>query len=247
MSYTNTSSNCQLYSNMLLQNAFQSLTNLFFPRLCTGCGNDLYGAEEVLCVRCVDELPVTNFHLHANNPVERIFWGRLPLVTASSYLYFTKDSLLQHLLHAFKYNGNKDIGLYFGRCMGKSFLRSNRYSLIDGLIPLPLHPRKENKRGYNQAAILCQGIADVMQIPILKNAIVRTTATETQTHKSRIGRWQNMEGKFSLNEQHTLTNKHVLLVDDVVTTGATLESCGLRLLEIDGLRLSIATLAYTTK
>jgi ComF family protein len=230
-----------------LKNTISSLTNLFFPKLCSGCGNDLFGDEEILCISCIDKLPATNFHLHANNPVEKIFWGRLPLVMASSYLYFTKDSLLQHLLHSFKYNGNKDIGFYFGRCMGKAFLQSNRFNGIDALIPLPLHPRKEKKRGYNQATVLCNGIADIMQIPVLTTAVIRPTATETQTHKNRIRRWQNIEGKFLMNDTNSILNKHVVLVDDVVTTGATLESCGQELLRADGVRLSIATLAYTSK
>jgi ComF family protein len=232
---------------MHLKSTISSLTNLFFPKLCSGCGNDLFGDEEILCISCIDKLPVTNFHLHANNPVEKIFWGRLPLVMAASYLYFTKDSLLQHLLHSFKYNGNKDIGFYFGRCMGKAFLQSNRFNQIDGLIPLPLHPRKEKKRGYNQATVLCNGIADIMQIPVFTNAIVRPTATETQTHKNRIRRWQNIEGKFLMNDMNIILNKHVVLIDDVVTTGATLESCGQELLKAHGVRLSIATLAYTSK
>ena len=232
---------------MLLQNPFESLTHLFFPRLCAGCGNDLFGKEEVLCLLCIDKFPVTNFHLHANNPVERIFWGRLPLVSASSYLYFTKDSLLQHLLHAFKYSGNKEIGFYFGRCMGKSFVQSNRFQQIDALISLPLHPKKEKKRGYNQATVLCDGIAEIMQIPVLKNVILRPTATQTQTHKNRIRRWQNIEGKFLLADPDAISNKHILLIDDVVTTGATLEACGQELLRGEGVRLSIATLAYTSR
>lgn len=232
---------------MILQDPFRSLTNLFFPKLCTGCGNDLFGEKEVLCLPCIDKLPVTNFHLHSNNPVEKIFWGRLPLVSASSYLYFTKDSLLQQLLHAFKYSGDKEIGIYFGRCMGKSFLQSNRFSHIDALIPLPLHPKKERKRGYNQATVLCEGIAEILQVPVLKNAILRPTATQTQTHKNRIHRWENMEGKFLLSDPNTISGKHVLLIDDVVTTGATLESCGQELLTTQNLRLSIATLAYTSK
>ena len=128
---------------MVLQESFRSLAGLFFPKLCAGCGIDLFGEEEVICLSCIDKLPVTNFHIHANNPVEKIFWGRIPLVNASSHLYFTKDSLLQQLLHAFKYNGAKEIGLYFGRCMGKSFLQSNRWNDIDALIPLPLHTKKE--------------------------------------------------------------------------------------------------------
>jgi ComF family protein len=232
---------------MVLQYPFRSLTNLLFPKLCTGCGNDLFGGEEVLCLPCIDRLPLTNFHLHSNNPVERIFWGRLPLVSACSYLYFTKDSLIQHLLHAFKYRGVKEIGLFFGRCMGRSFLQSNRFNHIDALIPLPLHPKKERKRGYNQATVLCEGIAEILKVPVLNNTILRPHATQTQTHKNRMHRWENIEGKFSLSDPASVSNKHILLIDDVVTTGATLESCGQELLTTDGLRLSIATLAYTSK
>ena len=212
-----------------------------------GCGNDLFGKEEVLCVQCMSNLPATNFHLHANNPVEKIFWGRLPLVTASSHLYFTKNSLLQHLLHAFKYRSEVEIGLYFGRSMGRSFLQSNRFNNIDALVPLPLHPKKERIRGYNQATVLCEGIAEITKIPVLKNVIKKPTSTQTQTHKDRIGRWENIEGKFLLSDPSAIANKHVLLVDDVVTTGATLESCGRELLTIEGLKLSIATLAYTSR
>ncbi len=131
--------------------------------------------------------------------------------------------------------------------MGKSFLQSNRFDRFDALIPLPLHPRKEKQRGYNQATVLCDGIAETMRIPVLKDAIVRSMITETQTRKNRISRWQNMEGKFVVKPEHLLRQKHVLLIDDVVTTGATLESCGLELLKVEGLRLSIATLAYTCK
>ncbi len=232
---------------MMLQYPLRSLTNLIFPRLCLGCGDDLFGDNEVLCLPCIDKLPVTNFHLHSNNPVEKIFWGRLPLVSASSYLYFTKDSLLQELLHAFKYKGTREIGLHFGRCMGNSFLQSNRFNRIDALIPLPLHPKKERKRGYNQATVLCEGIAEILKVPIQKDAIIRPTATQTQTHKNRVHRWENMEGKFLLSNADSVSGKHVLLIDDVVTTGATLESCGHELLNVQDLRLSIATLAYTSK
>lgn len=232
---------------MILKDSLQSLTNLFFPRLCLGCGNDLFGNGEVLCLSCIDKLPVTNFHLHASNPVEKVFWGRLPLVSASSYLYFTKDSLLQQLLHAFKYKGAKEIGLYFGRCMGNTFLQSNRFNSVDALIPLPLHPKKERIRGYNQATILCEGIAEILNVPILKDTIIRPTATQTQTHKNRVHRWENIEGKFLLRNPEAVSGKHVLMIDDVVTTGATLESCGRLLLDIPDLRLSIATMAYTSK
>lgn len=231
---------------ILIKHSFRSLTNLFFPHLCSGCGNDLFD-EQCLCLSCIDKLPVTNFHLHAGNPVEKIFWGRIPIVNASSHLYFTKDSMLQHLLHRLKYQGDKEIGWYFGRCMGKSFLQSNRFLAVDALVPLPLHPSKQRKRGYNQAEILCEGICEEMKIPILNKVIIRPTATETQTHKNRVKRWENIEGKFLLSRPASIENRHVLLIDDVVTTGATLEACGHELLAAEGVRLSIATLAYTSR
>lgn len=231
----------------VVENCFHAVVNLFFPRLCAGCGNELFGEEESLCISCTSQLPVTNFHMHANNPVEKIFWGRLGLTSATSYLYFTKGSLLQHLLHAFKYQGNKEIGLFLGRCMGTSFLASGRFASVDGLVPLPLHPKRERKRGYNQAAVICEGIADIIKKPVIKDAVLRPSATQTQTRKSRVGRWKNIEGKFLLSNPAALHDKHILLVDDVVTTGATLESCGIEMMNVTSLRLSIATLAYTSR
>ena len=232
---------------LTVRSYFDSFVNLFFPKLCSGCGNDLFGLEELLCVKCLDQLPVTNFHLHASNPVEKIFWGRIPLVSASSYLYFTKDSLLQHLLHQFKYKGNRQLGFHLGTCMARAFLQSNRFGYFDALVPLPLHPKKEKKRGYNQAEVLCEGVASVMKVPVLKNAVIRPVATETQTQKNRVHRWKNIEGRFLLNDADAVSGKHILLVDDVVTTGATLEACGMELLNAPGLQLSIATLAYTSR
>lgn len=230
----------------MLKTAFESVTNLFFPRLCFGCGSELFGEQQVLCMVCRDNLPETNFFMHANNPVEKIFWGRISLVSATSYLYFSKGSVLQHLMHNFKYRGKQDIGLYLGNLMGLQFNHSNRFNTIDALVPLPLHYRKEKKRGYNQAEILCSGISDITGVPVLKNVVSRPEVTETQTHKNRQSRWENIEGKFRLTNPELLSNKHVLLVDDVVTTGATLESCGHAILAAPGCRLSVATLAYTS-
>lgn len=184
--------------------------------------------------------------MHANNPVEKIFWGRIPVVAAASYLYFTKGSILQQLLHQLKYKGNKEVGYFLGRQMGTAFIQSNRFSQIDALIALPLYPSKERKRGYNQAAVLCEGFSAVTRIPFLNNMVVRTVSTETQTHKNRIERWQNMETRFELKSASALCNKRLLLIDDVVTTGATLEACGHELLKAGGAQLNIATLAYTS-
>lgn len=223
------------------------LKHLFYPHVCTGCGSDLIDDNNLLCLQCINDLPHTNFEMHANNPVEKIFWGRLPLTAAMSEFYFTKGTLIQTLIHQFKYKSNIDVGLYLGAIMGRSLLNSNRFTTIDALIPLPLNAEKEFKRGYNQATILCNGMAEVMGVPVIKNNVVRNRFTETQTKKHRAERWKNVESSFGTNDSAALRNKHILLVDDVVTTGATLEACGTEILKIEGTKLSIATLAYASK
>ncbi|HTE26220.1 ComF family protein [Flavitalea sp.] len=231
---------------MLIKTAIDSLTHLFFPHICAGCGSDVINKNQLLCLACTDRLPLTNYYAHADNPVEKTFWGRIPLNHATSYLYFNKDSIVQQLMHQFKYKGNQEIGLYFGKKMGSAISSAPRFQTPDFLVPLPLHPQRQKKRGYNQAEVLCRGMAESMGIPVLEQAVSRTMQTETQTHKNRESRWQNMEGKFVLKHPSLIENKHVILVDDVITTGATLEACGLELLKARGLLLSIATLAYTS-
>lgn len=224
----------------------ESVLHLFFPHICTGCGSDILNVESALCLRCVDAMPETNFELHPDNPVEKSFWGRLPLIGATAQFYFTKESLMQHLMHQFKYKGNRELGIQLGRMMGEQIMNSGRFD-ADALVPLPLFPAKEKRRGYNQATVLCQGMAERMKIPILDKAITRPQHTETQTKKGRIERWKNMEGKFILSDPDAIKNKHLLLVDDVVTTGATLEACGNELLKAENVRLSLATLCTATR
>ena len=220
--------------------------HLLFPHVCTGCGTDILNEETVLCMRCIDRMPETNFELHADNPVEKIFWGRLPMVSATAQFYFTKESLMQHLMHQFKYKNNRELGLQLGRIMGEQIKKSGRFA-VDALIPLPLFPVKEKRRGYNQATVLCEGVAEILLLPILKDVITRPQHTETQTKKGRIERWKNIEGKFELVKKETINNKHILLIDDVVTTGATLEACGSELLNTGNTRLSIATLCQASR
>jgi ComF family protein len=225
----------------------ESLLHIVFPHVCDGCGSDLLNIESHLCIRCLASLPETNFEMHSNNPVEKAFWGRLPLVSATAHLYFTKESLVQHLMHQLKYRANKEIGLQLGRIMGNALKNSNRFNNIEALIPLPLFPSKEKKRGYNQAKVLCEGIADVLGLPVLSNVTTRPLHTETQTKKGRIERWKNIEGKFQLIEPGAVRNKHLLLVDDVITTGATLEACGHELLTGENVKLSVATLCIASR
>lgn len=231
----------------LFKDIKESLLHLIFPHVCEGCGTDILQVEHFLCIRCHADLPKTEFHLYPNNPIEKIFWGRLPVANATAQYYFTKGSKMQHLMHGLKYNGNKELGLYLGRLMGHAFAESNRFRFIDALVPLPLFPAKEQKRGYNQATVLCEGIAEVLEKPILKDVIIRTTHTDTQTKKNRIERWANMEGRFEVVKPGAIKDKHVLLIDDVITTGATLEACGASLVEAGNTQLSIATLCFSSR
>ena len=233
---------------MLLQKTIlKDLFHLFYPHVCTGCGSDIIESENLLCLRCTSLLPHTNFAEHPNNIVAKIFTGRINLVNACSEFYFSKGALIQTLIHDFKYKGNKEMGVYLGNLMGKSLLNSNRFNDVDVLIPLPLFPEKEFKRGFNQATILCNGISQVMNIPVLTSAVIRKKFTETQTKKHRTERWENVAESFAVIHPEKLKNKHALLVDDVVTTGATLEVCGSAILKCEGVALSIATLAYAAK
>lgn len=218
------------------------MLHLLFPHRCAGCGSDVLSADQIICTECIDALPQTYFEQYSGNPIEKIFWGRLPLANATSQFFFTKDSVMQHLMHQLKYRGNREVGVYLGKLIGSQLEATNRFRNVDAIVPLPLYPEKEYQRGYNQATLLCEGIAEVLQKPVLQNAVVRTHHTDSQTKKSRVERWQNMEGRFLISNSDALQHKHLLLVDDVVTTGATLEACGRKLLEVDGVRLSVATL-----
>lgn len=231
----------------LLADIKHAALHLLFPHVCEGCGTDVISPDQFLCLQCHASLPKTEFHLYPNNPVEKIFWGRLPLVNATAQYYFSKRSAMQHLMHQLKYRGNKELGLYLGRLIGQALKETNRFAAVDALVPLPLHPSKEKKRGYNQATVLCEGIKEVFDKPILKDAVTRTTHTESQTKKNRVQRWQNMEGRFEVVNEDALKDKHLLLVDDVVTTGATLEACGAELLDVPGVRLSVATLCFSSR
>ncbi len=230
-----------------VKNIFSSALHLFYPHLCTGCGSDLLKEGDQLCLRCINDLPHTNFAGFDNNPIEKIFWGRIAVTAAHSEFYFAKASLIQHLIHQLKYKNNTAIGFYLGELMASSLLAGNRFNTVDYLLPLPLYADKERKRGFNQAAVICNGMSQVMNIPVITANVIRQRFTETQTRKHRIERWENVEGSFLIKNPGALMGKHVLLVDDVVTTGATLEACGSALLQTGGLKLYIATLAHAVK
>jgi len=230
----------------IFKNCIADTLHLFFPHYCEGCGVDLLDRSTIVCYSCQQSLPTTDFFMRKNNPVEKSFYGRLTLQEAGSAYYFTKDSLLQHLLVELKYKSNTAAGYFLGRMMGYHLISATNYANIDAIIPLPLHKKKQAMRGYNQAEIICQGIHSIWNKPIITDAIIRTSFSETQTQQNRINRWQNMNGIFALKNAAIINKKHLLLVDDVTTTGATLEACGAVLLSAPGVKLSIATVAYTS-
>lgn len=231
----------------LLKTILSDTLHLFYPHVCTGCGSDLVQEDNLLCLRCISNLPHTNFAQHDNNPIEKIFWGRIPLAAAHSEFYFAKESLIQHLIHQLKYKGNQEIGIYLGELMGRSLSDNNRFKNLDYLIPLPLYPDKERKRGYNQAAVICKGMSCIMDVPVLSGNVTRLRFTETQTKKHRRERWDNVAESFMVNDKEKLRGKNVLLIDDVITTGATLEACGHSISQAGEVKLSVATLAMATK
>lgn len=220
-------------------------TQLFFPHVCEGCGTDVLNHDGVLCAACHAQLPETDFIASAGNLVEKKFYGQLQVQASGAAFYFTKDSLLQQLIKQLKYHGNKEVGFYLGRQLGKYLSETNRFNEVDVIVPLPLNPRKEKKRGYNQAAVIANGINSIWPKPVYTNAVERSIFTETQTHKDRISRWQSMRDVFAVTDSNALVSKNILLIDDIITTGATLEACGEKILQVPGTKLFIATVAFT--
>ena len=220
---------------------------LYFPKNCPACGRPLrlFGAN--ICGRCSQNLPETHFFEAPGNPIEKIFYGRLPISAGAAAWYFHKNSALQALLFQLKYKSNKDVGLFIGKQMGALLAASERFDTIDALIPVPLHPQALSKRGFNQAALICEGIGQVWHKPVFTGAITRTKHTNTQTKQNRAVRWENMENAFSIKDPTSIAGKHLLLIDDVITTGATIEACGKTLLSVKDVKVSVAAAAYPLK
>lgn len=203
----------------------------------------MHGGEEHLCLRCLSDLPRTYLHLHRDNKLEKNLWGKLPIERASAFLYYAKGGDVRHLLYDLKYHGNPRIGTFLGRCMASELLPSGFFEGIDFIVPVPLHPKKHKERGYNQSEMLAEGIATLTGIPVFREMLVRNQYTETQTRKSSYDRWLNVKDVFECTSLNALTGKHILLVDDVMTTGATIVACADALKTVKSLRISVLTLA----
>lgn len=229
---------------MKLQTGYWAdFVSLLFPELCQACGESLVAGENLLCLDCRYNLPFTDFHLKPDNMVAQQFWGKINLEGAYAMCYFVKGGKIQQLMHNFKYKGVQNIGHMLGNIAGEQLLKSPVFKNVDIIIPVPLHKSRLRKRGYNQSLCFAQGLSEKMGIPVDENNLVRLRATETQTHRSRFSRFENMQEVFTVINPEALRNKHILLVDDVVTTGSTLEACGSELLKATGSKLSIATIA----
>lgn len=219
--------------------------SLIFPKVCYACGKSLFKREDCICTYCLYHLPKTNFHLYEDNPVIKLFWGRTTIFSASSMYSFSKGSKVQHLIHQLKYKGKKEIGASLGKYYGNELKKSPLFSPANMVIPVPLHVHKLKKRGYNQSETFARGLATSMKTECAVDVLIRTHASGTQTKKSRFVRWKNVEEIFKVTNPDKLKGKHVLLVDDVVTTGSTLESCASKILETEATRVSAVTIAST--
>ncbi len=226
-----------------ISNSLQQFVELFFPRYCLVCGRKLIQGEVYLCLKCLLQMPKTNHHLQQDNPLEQLFIGRVKIERACAFIEFKKGSPYQKLVHELKYHGKKDLGVYLGRLFGTSLKDDPILTKADFICPVPLHPRKERKRGYNQSYQLASGIAEMLHIPANQSNLVKLENTGSQTKKNRWERWQNVDGLFLVKDPEFFANKHIILVDDVATTGATLEACAKALSQCDNVRISILSFA----
>ena len=228
---------------MTFRDWLDSIINLFYPRVCAACGEALLKDEKTVCLKCRYLLPKTGYELNPDNPLAQTFYGRVRFHAVTSAFFFAKSGKVQHLIHELKYKGNKDAGIFLGQQLGETIKNAPLFQDIDYLIPVPLHPKREKQRGYNQSLMIAQGIHEVTGIAIGDKYLIRAVNTATQTKKSAEERYQNVKDIFEVRFADELNGKHVLLIDDVLTTGATLESCAHQLENIPGITISAATAA----
>lgn len=223
----------------------KNLLNLFFPQICLACDGHLNDNEKHICTFCRNELPITGFHNKSDNAVAKRLYGRVNFQYATSLLWFNKKGIVQHLLHNLKYKGHEEVGVFLGKWLGEELHQIELYKTIEVVVPVPLHASKLRKRGFNQVDKFAQEIAKALDVDVNSKALIKTKATTTQVFKNRLKRILTHEADFSIYERDTLKGKHILLVDDIITTGATLEACANQLFTIEGVRISIATMAIT--
>ena len=220
-----------------------SQSGLVYPKLCKSCNKKNPSADPFFCVGCYLKIPKTDFHLEKGNEFTKRFWGRLNIETAAAYFRFIKGGRAQPLIHKIKYHNQRKLATELGEEYGRVLKQAPIFRSAHIIVPVPLHPKKEHERGYNQSDLFAIGLSASMKIPWIKNGLKRTKYTETQTKKTKMERLQNMMEVFAVGNTAALIGKHVLLVDDVLTSGATLEACGSKILELPNTKLSLATIA----
>lgn len=217
-----------------------ALFAVFYPNQCQICDVDLTMNEKHVCLACSYDLPYIAQNEYQLQQLQQLFWGRVEVESVFSLLNYQRGNQTQRILHQLKYKKKKKLGSYFGEVLGATIIAETKFDLI---LPIPLHPKKERQRGFNQSSIIAEGIAKKINIPVSKKYLIRHAYNESQTQFSKYDRWHNVKRIFKVMHPHELENKHVLLVDDVLTTGATLEACVVELMQIKNCTISIATLA----
>mgnify|MGYP003108910354 CR=1 FL=1 len=222
---------------------FQTLLTLFFPKVCYSCNGFLHDNEQYACTSCRHDFPVTNFHFNKDETVKNVFYGRLPIESATALLRFEKKGITQNLLHNLKYKGFEEVGVFLGRWLGGELQNIPEYQHIDVVIPVPLHKNKLRKRGYNQVTKFGQELAKSLNAEYMDDVLIKVSNTSSQVTKNRLTRWLSNVTIFKVINSDKIQNKHILLVDDIITTGATMEACGTVLLKNNHVKISIATMA----
>lgn len=220
-----------------------SLINLFFPKVCAGCKSFIGTNEYVICTNCRHELPLTNHHLNYNNEAFKKFYGRIPVEGVSAFLYFNKKGMVQELIHNLKYKGHEEIGTFLGEWYASDLKNSDLIKNVDVIIPVPLHKKRLKERGYNQITNFGMALSESFGIPLKATVLKRKVYSKTQSKKNLLGRMDDIETVFDVDFKEEDSNKHYLLIDDVITTGATLEACSKALLKIPGAKISIVCMA----
>ncbi len=231
---------------MNLSEYLKDFAGLIYPKVCCSCSNVLHYDEEVICTYCLYDLPETNFHNDPDNKLSRVFWGRVPLEAVTALFYYQKGSKVQKLIHELKYRGKREVGIYAGKLLASRLKTTDSWRNIDIVLPVPLHPKKERQRGFNQSEYFARGIAEGLGIRLSVNNLVRQFHSESQTRKSRFMRWKNVETVYNVKNSGLFENQNLLLVDDVITTGSTIEACAQKLLETEGTKVWVAALAIAS-
>ncbi len=231
---------------MFLAQYIKDFAGLIYPKVCYACGNALLYNEHVVCTYCQHELPETNFHNEENNKLDQFFWGRVHLEAVTALFFYQKGCKVQKLIHKLKYQGKREIGFFSGKLLASRLRTSAGWNTLDMVLPVPLHPKKQRQRGYNQSECFARGLSEGLNISLTLNNLIRKFHSESQTRKTRFMRWKNVEAVYHVKNPEVFKNKNLLLVDDVITTGSTIEACSQKLLETAGVKIWVAAIAIAS-